>query len=239
MIQDPDKLNELPDDFFTLIYLKSHRLRIDRDQDNKAANVTCIADFLVDQNSIKIDAHLVDQMKHLALFKINLNEPTRADFKEFTRRIRRKNEWERSGLAKSWLAGKHERVTRAAGEQERTPNKMIMNVRLSFGPIQVVQPFRERLVSCNLDLISADYVNLDFHNKIYKFLSREDIGLDKNPEDFTATTVPTETTTFLSMNSTESTLFNQTFTSDATTTTMETTTTIAETTTTTHVTLDS
>jgi len=87
----PDKLNEMADDFFTLIYLKSHRIRIDRDQDNKAADVTCIADFLVDQNSIKIDEHLVDQMKHLVLFKINLNEPTRADFKEFTRRIRRKN----------------------------------------------------------------------------------------------------------------------------------------------------
>lgn len=75
----------------TLAYLKSHRIRIDRDQLNSIANVSCIADFLVDRNSLSLNKNLIAQMKHLAFFKINLNEPNKADYNEFTQRIARKN----------------------------------------------------------------------------------------------------------------------------------------------------
>lgn len=61
--------------------------------------------------------------------------------------------------------------------------KVILNVRLSFGPIMMVQPFDERLISCSLNLVNAGTVDIEYHNKIFKFLTRYDMGLDKNVED--------------------------------------------------------
>ena len=59
-------------DLFTLLLLQSHRIRIDRDKDY--ANVTCLADFLIDQSSMDDSSiDLLHKIKDLALFNINLN----------------------------------------------------------------------------------------------------------------------------------------------------------------------
>ncbi len=58
-----------------------------------------------------------------------------------------------------------------------------MNVRLSFGPIFVPQPIKDRMISCNLDLVNEKKMTIDFQNVVYKFLSSRDLGMDKNAED--------------------------------------------------------
>ncbi len=66
---------------------------------------------------------------------------------------------------------------------ETAESKTIMNVRLGFGPIFVPQPIQDRVVSCSLDLVNADKMKIDYQNTVFKLLSSNDLGLDKNAED--------------------------------------------------------
>ncbi len=54
------------------------------------ANVTCIADFLVDQSSLEVYKHLVEDMKDFALFRIDLEEETRGDLQGFRQKAEHK-----------------------------------------------------------------------------------------------------------------------------------------------------
>lgn len=83
-------LNDQPA-YHHLVYLKSHRIKIDRDEHNSHANVTCIADVLVDGSSLQLNSRLVDEMKKLAVFKINLVEETKGDLNQFTQTIKTRN----------------------------------------------------------------------------------------------------------------------------------------------------
>ena len=56
-----------------LLLLDSHRIRIDRSLDH--ANVSCIADFYVDQNSMpEPPTDLMQVIRDLALFDVSLKE---------------------------------------------------------------------------------------------------------------------------------------------------------------------
>ena len=75
------------------------------------------------------------------------------------------------------------KLQRAKRSIENGLTKQIMNVRLSFGPIYVAQPIEERLVSCSLELVNPRTVRLDYHNKVFKFLTKNNMGLDLSVED--------------------------------------------------------
>lgn len=75
----------------TLAFLKSHRLLIERDEQNTYANVTCIADFLVDQSSLEVHENLVEDMKSLALFRVDLEEKTNGDLDKFEQEVRERH----------------------------------------------------------------------------------------------------------------------------------------------------
>lgn len=183
--------NSRVSEYYTLAYLNSHRIRIDRDEENTGANITCIADFLVDETSLRMNDDLVEEMKNLALFKVNLNERSLGDFNQFIRKVENKNNRtpKRTQMKmrntiqplKSYSRRSHIRRIKRDGSVMQ--NKSIMNVRLSFGPVHVSQPIENRLVSCTLDLVNDQTVQLDYHDKIFKFLSEKDMGLDKNYED--------------------------------------------------------
>ena len=60
-------------DLFTLLLLQSHRIKIDRSADH--VNVSCLADFLIDQASMSESSlTLMHQIRDLAMFNFNLNE---------------------------------------------------------------------------------------------------------------------------------------------------------------------
>lgn len=60
---------------------------------------------------------------------------------------------------------------------------MFYKIRLGVGPIRIDAPFEQSLISCDLDLINADDVNLDHRSRVYKYLFKEDIGIDKDDLD--------------------------------------------------------
>jgi hypothetical protein len=82
--------NEQPE-YHHLAYLQSHRIKIDRDEQNSHVNITCIADILVDETSLNINGRLVDEMKKLAVFKVNLEEETKADVNQIIYTIKNRN----------------------------------------------------------------------------------------------------------------------------------------------------
>jgi len=209
-------------EYFQLVFLKSHRIRIDRDEANTGANVTCIADFLVDQKTMEINPDLVEEMKNLALFRVDLEEPTQGDYIQFKKRIHRRNMMQDKLYAKihnankldtSDLSSKTKRFRRSNWSTDQF-NKVIMNIRLSFGPIYVPQPINERLISCSLDLVNLETVQLDYQNKVFKFLSKNDIGLDKNADDM----VPSISTNMIESIETVPTPLSKTTTMETTTT---------------------
>ena len=68
-------------DLFTLLLLQSHRIRIDRG--TNYANVTCLADFLIDKNSMaESSIDLLHQIKDLAMFNMNVNDEMRKYYQE-------------------------------------------------------------------------------------------------------------------------------------------------------------
>ena len=69
-------------------------------------------------------------------------------------------------------------------KRNSSAQKNIMNVRLSFGPIYVPQPFESRLISCNLDLINHKTLNADYDYKVFAFLSNQDLGVDMTAKDY-------------------------------------------------------
>ena len=61
---------------FTLLLLQSHRIKIDRSADH--VNVSCLADFLIDQASMSESSlTLMHQIRDLAMFNFNLNDEMR------------------------------------------------------------------------------------------------------------------------------------------------------------------
>jgi hypothetical protein len=68
-------------------------------------------------------------------------------------------------------------------DEENSSVKKFFKIRLAYGPVQVKKPFKPSLISCDLDLINADDVNLDHRSRIFKYLFSEDIGLDKDDID--------------------------------------------------------
>lgn len=61
--------------------------------------------------------------------------------------------------------------------------KSFYKIRLGLGPVRIEEPFEQSLISCDLDLINADDVNLDHRSKVFKYLFKEDIGIDKDEMD--------------------------------------------------------
>lgn len=200
-----DSYNAEPIDdreFHTLTYLKSHRIRIDRNAHNSYANVTCIADFLVDQSSLEVYTNLVEDMKDLALFRVDLEEPNKGgDLHEFKQRAEHKKYLQGTRSIEQQIKYQR-RVIMRNHKEHRKPkyfnlrtkrathttfkniqNKPIMNIRLSFGPISVAQPIHDRVISCSLNLVNAQKMIMDYDNTVYKFLTSRDLGMDKNAED--------------------------------------------------------
>ncbi len=71
--QFDDEIEQKHRDLYTLLLLDSHRIRIDRSLDH--ANVSCIADFYVDQNSMpEPPTDLMQVIRDLALFDVSLKE---------------------------------------------------------------------------------------------------------------------------------------------------------------------
>lgn len=71
--QFDDEIEQKHRDLYTILLLDSHRIRIDRSLDH--ANVSCIADFYVDQNSMpEPPTDLMQAIRDLALFDVSLKE---------------------------------------------------------------------------------------------------------------------------------------------------------------------
>jgi len=70
-------------------------------------------------------------------------------------------------------------------EPNEKPSKSFYTVRLIVGPVKIEEPFEQSLVSCDLDLINSDDVNLDHRSRVFKYLFKEDIGIDKDEQDRT------------------------------------------------------
>lgn len=263
-------------DLFTLLLLQSHRIRIDRAQDY--ANVTCLADFLIDQSSMEESTvDLLHQIKDLALFNMNLND-------EMVNYLERplKQSWSKNHLLnfkkanrvgygkqaqQAWkhasgtikLARRRLRKQRSLFyydtselnnnmydyETELDNQKMFYRIRLGLGPVRIEAPFEQSLISCDLDLINADDVNLDHRSRVFKYMFKEDIGLDKDDLDqeyedgfvivpelsgtFEEATRPFETTTESTTTSTSSSTTSPFESTTPTTTTTATTSTTTET----------
>lgn len=48
------------------------------------------------------------------------------------------------------------------------PTKSFYTVRLVVGPVKIQAPYEQSLVSCDLDLINSDDVNLDHRSRVFK-----------------------------------------------------------------------
>lgn len=193
--------NDQPE-YHHLVYLKSQRIKIDRDEQNSHANVTCIADVLVDGSSMQLNSRLVDEMKKLAVFKINLREETKGDLNQFVHSLKTRNHMthaqqhlknghykklDTSKLHDSETSQLHQSRAIRRIKRSNRGNKNILNVRLSFGPIYVPQPFDSRLISCNLDLVNHQTMQAVYDHKVFGFLSQQDLGTDMTAQDYKET----------------------------------------------------
>jgi hypothetical protein len=206
-------------DLFTLLLLQSHRIKIDRSADH--VNVSCLADFLIDQASMSESSlTLMHQIRDLAMFNFNLNDEMRKYYQPKSV----KQSWNKNHMlnykkanqvgygkqtAELWFNSNFNSVKLARRKKMRKerslffyetsdvmsspfydygvpnekPSKNFYTVRLIVGPVRIEEPYEQSLVSCDLDLINSDDVNLDHRSRVFKYLFKEDIGIDKDEQD--------------------------------------------------------